>query len=546
MKNILLAASFSLFAFNVTAQAPMWTWAQGGGGSLMEWTYGVAEDVNGYVYAAGGFESATATFGSQTLTNAMADTMDAFVVQYDWNGNVQWARRAGGVRTDEITSITTDNAGGVIVAGYFFSPTITFGTFTLTNTSGYSDAFLVRYDGSGTVTWATSFGAKYDDQPAAIETDAAGNIYATGFFLADTLFFGSDTLMCVGTYDVFALKFDNTGNPIWGRSEGTNSQEFGTAITIDATGNVIIGGTFLGTPFIYGTDTLIYSGGAYPDIFLAKYDTNGNLSWALDEGGTYWDEPKDLGTDALGNIYMAAMVYSDTIIIGNDTLLNSGIVAYCDVVVAQYNSSGVAQWAKKYGVGTGNDIVNGIAVEPNGDSYITGIHGPNISFDSQVLTGIGCFVVRHTSAGQVYWADNTINAYGSDILVTTSSQLYVSGMVFNASATFGSSYTVNNAGVYDVFVGHISQVLNVSENTPASEVFVFPNPTAGVIQFNGLSPNETYDVRITNVLGELVLATALSPGEVQLNLGELERGVYFVSVQGGRTENAASQKIILE
>jgi hypothetical protein len=530
MKKILLG--ISLFSAVTSFSQPTWLWAQGGGGTLYETAASIAVDANDFVYSAGGFESAGATFGSQTLTNAMADTLDAYVVQYDVNGNMMWARQAGGVRTDEITSMCAHISGGVVVAGYFYSPTITFGTFTLTNTSGYSDGFLVHYDAAGTVTWATKLGGIYDDQPRAIEIDQSGNICMTGFFLADSLILGTDTLLCVGTYDVFVAKFDSNGNPLWARSEGTSGDDRGSAITTDQSGNVIIGGVFHSGPFAYGTYTLTYEGGAYSDIFLAKYDALGNLVWARDEGGTYLDEPQSLATDMFDNIYMAAIVYSDTIVIGSDVLINSGIVAYCDIVLAKYNPSGTPQWARKYGVGTGNDIVMSVAVESGLHPYITGIAGTGTAFGIYIHPGIGCFVTRFDSAGTVQWSDYTQNAYGTDILIRNNGDIVLGGMVFNASATFGGSFPIVNSGIYDVFVAYASQTIAIEENNENSNVVVYPNPVNNQLSFQGIPENTPYSLTITNAIGEIVAQKYISAGEKSFDVSALAPGIYFTALQG--------------
>jgi hypothetical protein len=58
---------------------------------------------------------------------------DAFLVKYDASGNVIWARRAGGTRNDRIMDIVCDAAGNIYACGYFYSDSITFGTTVLTN-----------------------------------------------------------------------------------------------------------------------------------------------------------------------------------------------------------------------------------------------------------------------------------------------------------------------------------------------------------------------------------------------------------------------------
>ncbi|MEK6616209.1 MAG: T9SS type A sorting domain-containing protein, partial [Bacteroidota bacterium] len=71
-----------------------------------------------------------------------------FFVKYDPSGNVLWAKSAGGTSYDEANSVTADASGNIIAAGFFKSPTITFGSTTLTNTGNSPDMFIVKLSSS--------------------------------------------------------------------------------------------------------------------------------------------------------------------------------------------------------------------------------------------------------------------------------------------------------------------------------------------------------------------------------------------------------------
>ena len=97
--------------------------------------------------------------------------------------NWAWAKSAGGTDYDYGTGISTDASGNVLITGYFDSPTITFGTTTLTNAgTGIADIFVVKYDASGNVLWAKSAGGTDGDHGYGISTDANGNVLVTGYF----------------------------------------------------------------------------------------------------------------------------------------------------------------------------------------------------------------------------------------------------------------------------------------------------------------------------------------------------------------------------
>jgi hypothetical protein len=95
--------------------------------------------------------------------------------------NWLWAKSAGGASYDYGQSIATDVNGNVYVTGYFYSPSLTFGTTTLTN-MGLYDIFVVKYDANGNVLWAKSTGGTHLDEGYGISTDANGNVFVTGYF----------------------------------------------------------------------------------------------------------------------------------------------------------------------------------------------------------------------------------------------------------------------------------------------------------------------------------------------------------------------------
>ena len=94
--------------------------------------------------------------------------------------NWLWAKSAGGIGGDRVSKTTTDASGNVYVTGFYDSPSITFGTTTLTNLGGGNDMYIVKYAASGNVLWAKGAGGSGIDLSRSISTDNAGNVYLTG------------------------------------------------------------------------------------------------------------------------------------------------------------------------------------------------------------------------------------------------------------------------------------------------------------------------------------------------------------------------------
>src|SRR3989338_2819744 len=128
-----------------------------------------------------------------------------------------WAKSAGGASWDLGYSVSTDASGNVYMTGRFNISTITFGTTTLTNAGDY-DIFIVKYDAAGNVLWAKSAGGTSSDVGTCVSTDASGNVLMTGSFQSPAITFGTTTLTSVGYGDIFIVKFDATGNILWAKS----------------------------------------------------------------------------------------------------------------------------------------------------------------------------------------------------------------------------------------------------------------------------------------------------------------------------------------
>ena len=195
------------------AQTPIW--ARSSGGPLIGWNRATssATDAFGNVYITGIFQSPTIVFGTFSLTNARPLTDDIFIVKYDPNGNVLWAKSAGGTQNDWANGITTDANGNVYITGSFYSPSITFGTSTLTNV-GSGCTFVVKYDNYGNLVWAKASLESGYSIGYGIAVDTTGNVYVTGSFFGASITFGSTTLTNSNPSDnlTFLVKYDKYGN----------------------------------------------------------------------------------------------------------------------------------------------------------------------------------------------------------------------------------------------------------------------------------------------------------------------------------------------
>jgi len=525
MKKTFLLFILALCSLALFAQNEDWLWAKQAGGISGDKGYSIAVDAYGNSYITGYFRE-SATFGTTTLTSSSDYGSDIFVAKMDINGNWLWAKQAGGTDYHGGYGIAVDANGNSYVTGYF-SGSATFGTTTLTS-SGYDDIFVAKLDSSANWLWAKQAGGTSSDIGYGIAVDAYGNSYVTGYFKSSSCSFGTITLTSSGYEDIFVAKLDINGNWLWAKQAGGTSEDGGTSIAVDANGNSYVTGSFKESAN-FGTTTLTSSGSW--DIFVAKIDHNGNWLWAKQAGGTDNDGGISIAVDDNGNSYVTGGFYGSSCSFSTITLINSSI-EYSDIFVAKIDYNGNWLWAKQAG-GTGYDAGYGIAVDTNGNSYVTGEFDGSATFGTTTFTSSGgsdIFVAKLDSNGNWLWAKQaggTDDDYGKGIAVDNNGNSYVTGY-FWSSATFGTT-TLTSSSDYgsDIFVTKLGEVNSI--DLPDIISFngirsIYPNP------FNPLT---TIDYEIS-MPADVKIEVYNNRGQLVRNfiLGYKEQGSYKLTWEG--------------
>ena len=290
--------------------------------------------------AAGNPYVAGQTLGDLYGTNAGGS--DAFLVKYDSSGTELWSRQFGTAADDETYSVALDASGNAIVTGW------TWGDLGGTN-AGQSDAFLRKYDSSGTVVWTTQLGTTAIDKSRAIGVDAAGNSYITGW--TNGALGGTNA----GSYDVFTAKFDSAGNEVWKKQLGTSAVENPYGGAVDAAGNLYsVGQT--------GGDLDGETNAGARDAYVTKYDTNGNVLWTALVGTVANDDGLGINIDPSGDLFITGRTAGD---------LDGTNAGDFDMFLSKMDSSGTLLWTEQFGT-SGYDDLFGVDFDSSGDPYITG------------------------------------------------------------------------------------------------------------------------------------------------------------------------------
>jgi hypothetical protein len=248
---------------------------------------------------------------------------------------------------------------------------------------------------------------------------------------------------------------------------GTNSGlTEGYSVVSDAAGNTYVTGSFTGdTCFMDGLFVLNSGASFTSDIFIAKYDASGTIVWAKNAGGTSNDAGKGIAMDPMGNIYVTG-VFRNTALFDTSsvTAANNN-----DIFLAKYDELGTLQWVIRGG-GVNQDQSNGISVDAEGNSYITGIFWGTADFSGVSYTAISgnnadIFIAKYNSSGILQWLEQVggvglggqfSNQEGKAISVETSGEsVYVTGWFHGTVSWDSITITSNdfaNSGEKNLFV----------------------------------------------------------------------------------------------
>jgi hypothetical protein len=540
MKKISSIVILAMFTFcKLThAQAPNCLWAKALSNNGGVYGYSLCTDVNGNVFLMGAFTGLFLTIGTTTLTNQGVNSI--FIVKYDNNGNVIWVKGAGGATTQHGSKILTDQNGNLFLLGEFTSPTITFGTTTLTN-AGNDDMFLVKYDTNGNVLWAKSYGGLNDDSGYGITSDSNGNTIVAGRFDSPTITFGTTILTNVNFGDAFLVKFDANGNELWAKSFNGNRDEQCHSVITDSNGNIILLGIFDGLTISFGAITLTNSGSlGIPEIFVVKFDAAGNEIWAKNPEGIGYDVGQNIAIDTNNNIVMTGYFSSPSISFGTTTLTNSG---QYDIFTVKYDTNGNVIWAKSIN-GSADDAPSQCWVDANGQIILTGyFQSDTISADANILINADLlaphardiFIINYDANGNVIWsksAGGTGADLASAIVRDVYGNIFLAGNFRSPVITFGT-INLNNVDTltyspYAFITKFESEDVGVIEKDKSDNILIAPNPFTNQTMVTFKEEQKNARLSIIDILGHEIKTLNFSGRQIELNKDDIPAGFYFI------------------
>lgn len=538
MKSLVYTLAIALLLTANAVGQPGWKWAKKMGGNLEDVSNDMAADKSGNTYVVGMFKSPTLFVGTTSLNTAGG--YDLFIVKYNSNGDVVWAKSAGGADFESARGVYVDASGNVYVTGIFMSSSVTFGTVTLTNSgSSTYEMFITKMDSLGNTLWAKSAGGSDNDEGIGVTVDAVGSVIVCGAFNSTTMLFDTFALQNNGIADVFVVKYNSAGAVRWAKAAGGNANDYSRGIGVDAGLNIYCTGFFASDTFIVNNTRILNfnNGSLTQDAFVVKYDSLGNVYWAKGFGDMYDEESCDIHVKNDGTFFLTGYFYSDSVLFDTFKLKNpnAGSGLWSDLFVGKFNAAGTAQWVKSAG-GKHSDGGTGITVDPNDNVFLTGYFTDTTLFGSTSVISKGgsdMFIAKYDATGNPVWAGGAGNTHfdnGAAVALDASGDILATGQYRDYMITFGTLQLLNS-GITDIYVVKYGGATGFENTKPQDELVFFPNPTSGKLMVQAPRAMQQVSVSIVNLMGETVQQFAgLDGQQFQLNVDQLPAGIYLVRV----------------
>jgi hypothetical protein len=297
--------------------------------------------------------------------------------------------------------------------------------------------------------WAIGEGFVGIDVATAVTLDNQGNVFLCGN-VGDFAKFNGVQYKGRGLSDAFVSKYNSNGQLQWARLAGSDNNDKATAITTDAQGNVYVVGFFRDTAFFEST-VVIAKG--LQDIFIAKYDANGNFKWVNSAGGVGEDQAQSITIDASGKIYVSGFFTQNANFNGQNIVSSN---PFAETFIAKYDDAGNLIWVKK-SASQHLTSGNGITFSKQNKILLTGYYSGAISFGADTVFSSSpdyeIFLAQFDLDGTIQWLKSAGGAYedvANAVACDPSGNAFITG--YYAGSSKFDSYTLSNKNYNDVFI----------------------------------------------------------------------------------------------
>lgn len=406
------------------------------------------------------------------VNNSNVKCFDFFVAKFDSSGNVLWALSAGGNMVDVANSIAVDKDGYVYVGGVINGSNavdIHFGP-NIKLKPQLQDGFIAKISPAGVWVWAHRVYGTYEECVSSVAVDRYGACYIAGSGTGNIRISSSATITTIaakGKKDIFLIKLDSSGLPVWMRSGGGSEDDYAAHITTDNGGNIYVASNMLtSADFSSGTTNVNIANGTQSYGALIKYTNNGTPLWGIKTGNL----AVAVTTDIKGDILLTGVYNTSSIF---DTVIFVPYASgYCDVFIAKISPAGNFKWAKRFGsnetksTGVGQcgvllgDWSSDIKTDAAGNIYVSGtivddtepssvVQVTNVKYYPyyNIISKRAGFLIKMTPDGNSSWNLRTKGWWGCDeningIALDFWGNIYFSGStyIYTQSGTSSAYY----------------------------------------------------------------------------------------------------------
>ena len=514
------------------------------------------------------------------VIGVLFSTVDGF-------GQNTWLKTYGGSNHDDGQCIITTLDGGIVVAGNTTSKDKDFEGMD----KGQTDIFLLKIDSNNNLVWKRSFGGWLNDSSSAVIESSEGDGYIIiGSTSSNDGDFGG---MNHGSQDIFVYKTDYSGNIVWKKLIGGSGSDICKSITKSEDGGYFITGytesndfdfdglrkggilydiyvaklnkegivtwikTFGGTDHEEGQsvistkDGCIFSGKTHSrdgdfkellkgwsDIFIVKLDLTGNILWKKTFGGGDQDESYRIIKKNENSFTLTGLTWSNNF---DFNVMNKG---GCDIVVIHLDSIGNLIWKKTYG-GTGIDVGFSMTNSDNGGYIITGFEMSRDGDFKGVSTGTSnIFLIKLNEDGDLIYKKTyggTSENVGTSI-TSKKNSIFLTGWTTSNDLDFLGL----NKGKKDCFLmkldsnGNLNNTTSINEfNETTTILSIHPNPfsNSSTISYKVETPSNVR-IELLNTLGQTIEVlredyTDIGIYQLPLNISTLSSGMYSLRMISG-------------
>ncbi|MBO5005685.1 MAG: hypothetical protein J6D03_10820, partial [Clostridia bacterium] len=262
-------------------------WSQNIGGANSSSTSKDTADTTGASIVAtdSGFAVAVNFIGTtylntgKTVSVTSKGKADGIVILYTGNGSVSWYKQIGSTENDNLTGITKDKDGNIIVVGSYAGNT-TIGT-TNVSTKGKYDGLVVKYSELGDYITHKTIGGTYDDTISSVYVTEDGGILLGGWYYSSSLDLNGDGTNEItsnsGICDGLVMKLDSDYNLEWyDRIKGADYDEVTSVIETKERDCVVVG-DYESTSVTIFNEANKLTNERYTDGLIVRYGTENKV-----------------------------------------------------------------------------------------------------------------------------------------------------------------------------------------------------------------------------------------------------------------------------